>query len=88
MAARVRLTWLIAALLVISLPSSALAQEVNFGVVPAEVHIDNLPPGEAAAFNLTITNYDEITRVFTFTASDLLKKRLGTAGPGYPTLTG
>lgn len=70
MAARVRSAWLIAALLVISLPSLALAQEVNFGVVPAEVHIDNLPPGEITAFNLTVTNNDEITRVFTFSACE------------------
>jgi len=61
----IKLAGLIAALLVIFLPSFALAQDVNFSVSPAEVHIDNLPPGEAAEFELTIHNKDEIAHNFT-----------------------
>jgi hypothetical protein len=45
MVGRIKLAGLIAALLVIFLPSFTLAQDVNFGVAPAEVKIDNLPPG-------------------------------------------
>jgi hypothetical protein len=43
---------------------------VNFGVVPAEVHIDNLPPGQTIAFDLTVNNRNEITCVFTFAACE------------------
>jgi len=67
MIGRIKLAGLIAALLVIFLPSFTLAQDVNFGVAPAEVKIDNLPPGEATEFELTINNKDEIAHVFTFT---------------------
>jgi hypothetical protein len=54
MIGRIKLAGLIAALLVIFLPSFTLAQDVNFSVSPAEVKMDNLPPGEAAEFELTI----------------------------------
>lgn len=64
----IKLAGLIAALLVIFLPSFALAQDINFGVSPAEVRIDNLPPGQAKEFQLTIHNKDEVAHVFTFTA--------------------
>jgi hypothetical protein len=65
MVRRIELAGLIAALLVIFLPSFTLAQDINFSVSPAEVHIDNLPPGEAAEFELTIHNKDEIAHNFT-----------------------
>ena len=64
---RIRLARLIAALLVILLPSFTLAQDVNFSVIPAKVKIDNLPLGEATEFNLTVHNKDDIAHVFTFT---------------------
>jgi hypothetical protein len=62
---RIKLAGLIAALLVILLPSSTLAQDVNFSVSPAEVHIDDLPPGEATEFELTIHNKEELANNFT-----------------------
>jgi hypothetical protein len=45
------------------LPSFTLAQ--GFSISPAEVNIDNLSPGEAAEFELTIHNKDEAPHVFT-----------------------
>jgi hypothetical protein len=68
MGARIRSAGVIAALLVILLSSPVLAQEVNIGVSPAEVHTDNLSPGETAEFELTIYNDDEIAHNFTITA--------------------
>jgi hypothetical protein len=65
MAERIKLAGLIAAFLVIFFPSFNLAQDVNFSVSPAEVHIDNLPPGDAAEFELTIHNKDELAHNFT-----------------------
>jgi hypothetical protein len=62
-----KLTGLIAAFLVTFFPSFTLAQDVSFSVSPAEVKIDNLPPGDAAEFELTIHNKDEIAHVFTLT---------------------
>ena len=62
---RIKLAGLIAALLVILLPSFTLAQEVNFGVSPAEVRINDLPPGEATEFELTIHNKEELAHNFT-----------------------
>ena len=67
MVGRIKLSGLIAALLVILLPSFILAQDVNFSVSPAEVKIDNLPPGEAAEFALTIHNKYEAVHFFTLT---------------------
>ena len=64
---RIKLAGLIAALLAIFLPSFTLAQDVNFSVSPAEVHIDDLPPGETAEFELTIHNKEELAHNFTFT---------------------
>jgi len=63
----IKLAGLIAALLVILLPSFTLAQDVNFSVSPAELHIDNLPPGEAAEFELTIHNKEKLAHNFTIT---------------------
>ena len=65
MIGRIKLAGLIAALLVIFLPSFTLAQDFDFGVSPAEVHIDNLRPGEAAEFELTIHNKEELAHNFT-----------------------
>jgi hypothetical protein len=58
---------LIAALSVICLPSLALAHSPDqyFTVVPAEVSIDSLPPGEATEFELTICSQDEAAHNFT-----------------------
>jgi hypothetical protein len=67
MVRHIKLAGLIAVLLVIFLPSFILAEDVNFSVSPAEVKIDNLPPGEATEFELTIHNKDEMAHVFTFT---------------------
>jgi hypothetical protein len=69
MTERFKLAGLVAALLVIFFPSFTLAQDVNFGVSPAEVRIENLPPGGAREFQLTIHNKDEIAHNFTFTVS-------------------
>jgi len=65
MIGHIRLAWLIAALLVSLLPSFTLAQDVNFSVFPAVVKIDNLTPGEAAEFELTIHNAEELAHNFT-----------------------
>ncbi|MFP3879530.1 MAG: hypothetical protein ACLFVA_01055 [Dehalococcoidia bacterium] len=58
---------LIAALPVICLPSLAAADstEQYLKVVPAGVSIDNLSPGEATEFTLTICNQDEAAHNFT-----------------------
>ena len=66
MVGRIKLAGLIATLLVIFLPSFTLAQDINLGVSPGEVRIDDLPPGETAEFNLTIYNKDDVPHVFTF----------------------
>jgi hypothetical protein len=59
--------WLSAVLLlaIILFPSPAQAQ--GFSISPAVVHIDNLPPGEAAEFELTIHNKEELAHNFTIT---------------------
>jgi hypothetical protein len=67
MVRRIKLAGLIATLLVIFLPAFTLAQDINFGVSPGEVRIDDLPPGETAEFELAIHNKDEIAHVFNFT---------------------
>jgi len=65
MVGHIKLAGLIVILLVILLPSFALAQDTRFSVSPAEVHIDNLTPGEAIEFELTIYNKEELTHNFT-----------------------
>jgi hypothetical protein len=65
MVGHIKLAGLIAALLVIFLPSFTLAEDVNFRVSPAEVRIDNLPPGEAEEFELTVHNKEELAHNFT-----------------------
>ena len=67
MVARIRSAGVIAAFLVMFFPFLTLAQEVNFSVIPAEVHVDNLLPGEAAEFELTIHNKDEMAHNFSIT---------------------
>lgn len=61
----IKLAGLIAALLLILLPSFTVAQDSSFGVSPAEVHINNLTPGEATEFELTIHNKEETAHNFT-----------------------
>jgi hypothetical protein len=56
------LIWLIAALVVVSCASTAQAQ--SGGISPAEVRIDNLPPGDKAEFQLSIRNKDEVAHTF------------------------
>ena len=63
----VKLTGLIAALLVVFLPTSTLAQAFSFSISPAEVHIDDLPPGDTSEFALTIHNKEELVYNFTLT---------------------
>jgi hypothetical protein len=65
MAGRIKLAGLIAILLLIFLPSLTLAEDVKFGVSPAEVHIDYLSPGEATEFELTVNNKEEQAHNFT-----------------------
>jgi len=63
----IKLAGFIAVLLVIFLPSYTLAREFKFSVSPAEVHIDDLSPGETSEFELTIHNKEELTHNFTLT---------------------
>jgi hypothetical protein len=65
MLGRIKLAGLIAVLMVIFLPSFTLAQDSSFGVSPAEVHIDNLAPGEATEFELTIHNKEKTAHNYT-----------------------
>jgi hypothetical protein len=67
MVARIKSAGLIAAFLVIFFPFPMLADNINFSVIPAEVHIDDLLPGEVAEFELTIHNKEEIAHNFTIT---------------------
>lgn len=66
MVGHIKLALLTAFALIILAPSSALAQGTSLAVYPAEARVDNLPPGETAGFNLTITNKDAVDRVFVF----------------------
>jgi hypothetical protein len=67
MVGHIKLAGLVAVFLIIFFPSLTAAQDVNFGVSPAEVRINDLPPGETAEFDLTIHNNDAAPRVFTLT---------------------
>ena len=67
MVARIRSAGAIAAFLVMFFPFLTLAEDVNFSVIPAEVNIDNLLPGESAEFELTIHNKDEMAHNFSIT---------------------
>jgi len=67
MLARIRSAGVGAVFLVVLLPLLTLAQNVNFSLAPAEVHIDSLLPGNATEFELTVNNRDAIARNFTIT---------------------
>jgi len=68
MVRRIKLAGPIAAVLAVLLPFLTLAENLSLSVVPAEVHVDSLLPGQETEFELTIYNRDEIARNFTFTA--------------------
>jgi hypothetical protein len=80
----IKLAGLIAAFLVIFFPSFTLAQDVNFSVFPAVVKIDNLPPGEAAEFKLTLHNKDEVSHVFIFTTFQPPEEERGEGRAEFP----
>jgi len=61
------LVGLIACLLAVFVPCFVVGQSVNFSVSPAEVRISDLRPGQAAEFEVTIHNKDELAHNFTFT---------------------
>jgi hypothetical protein len=65
MVRHIKLVGLIITILVLFLPSFTLAQDTIFSVSPTEVHIYNLPPGDATEFELTIYNKDELAHNFT-----------------------
>jgi hypothetical protein len=65
MAGRIKSAGLVAAFLVIFFPFLTLAEAVNFSIIPAEVHIDKLTPGEVADFELAIHNKDDLAHNFT-----------------------
>ncbi len=62
----IRLAALVAGFLLTIFPSPALAENVNFSVVPAEVRIHDLLPGEPTQFKLAVHNKDEVAHNFTF----------------------
>jgi len=66
---RIQSVGLIAALLVVFLPTFVMAQDISFSVSPTVVDIKDLSPGQAAEFQLTINNNDDVTHLFTFIAS-------------------
>jgi hypothetical protein len=84
MVGRIKLVGLIAAFLVIFFPSLTLAQDVNFSVFPAVVKIDNLPPGEAAEFELTIHNEYEVAHNFTLTTFQPPEEERGEGRAEFP----
>jgi LPXTG-motif cell wall-anchored protein len=69
MITRIKSAALMAAFLAVLLPSPTLADDINFSIIPAEVHIEDLLPGQATEFELTIHNKDEAAHNFTFTTS-------------------
>ena len=79
MARQIKYICLIVALSAIFLPSFVMAW--SFSVSPVEVKIDNLPPGEAAEFNLTIDNKDNTSHTFILTTHnpDESERRQGRA---------
>lgn len=84
MVAFVKLAGLIVALLLILPPSFILAQDINFGVSPAEVRIDDLLPGQSVQFQLTVSNNDEVSRVFTLAVSEPPEERTREGRTGLP----
>lgn len=63
----IRLAGLISSFLAVLLPLVTLAENVNFSVVPAEVHVGDLLPGDEAEFELTIHNKDDTAHNYTIT---------------------
>jgi hypothetical protein len=61
----IRLAGLVSGFLAALLPLVALAENVNFSVVPAEVHIGDLLPGDEAEFELTIHNKEDTAHNYT-----------------------
>jgi hypothetical protein len=57
--------WLITILVALLLPSPVLAW--SFSIVPPEIKIDNISPGQEAEFNFTIHNKDDINHTFILT---------------------
>jgi len=66
MIGRIRLAAAAIGFFVVFFPFLSLAENANFSVVPAEVHVDSLFPGEATEFELSIHNKDEAAHNFTF----------------------
>jgi hypothetical protein len=65
MVGRIVLAGLATGVLTALVPLPTLAQNVNFSVVPAEVHIADLLPGDEAGFALTIHNKDDTVHNYT-----------------------
>jgi len=63
----IRLAGLVSGFLAVLLPLVTLAENVNFSVVPAEVHVGDLLPGDEAEFELTIHNKDDKAHNYTIT---------------------
>jgi len=80
----IKLTGLITALLVIFLPAVTVAQEFKFGISPAEVHINDLPPGETTEFDLTIHNKEELAHNFTLTTFQPPKEEIREGRAEFP----
>ncbi|MCD6599323.1 MAG: hypothetical protein J7L19_01955 [Dehalococcoidia bacterium] len=57
--------WLTIILVALLLPSPALAW--SFSIIPPEIKIDNISPGQEAEFNFTIHNKDDINHTFILT---------------------
>lgn len=69
--------WLATALLLTIALLPSIAQGQSFGVSPAEVKIDGLPPGEEAVFELTIYNHYDVAHTFTLTTCHPWEQRPG-----------
>jgi hypothetical protein len=67
MAGYIKSAGIIAAFLFTFFTFPTLAQDVNFSIIPSEVHIENLAPGQSQEFELTIRNKDEVAHNFTIT---------------------
>jgi len=80
----IKLAGLIAAPLIIFLPSFILAQEIDFSVSPAEVHIADLPLGETSEFQLTIRNKEELAHNFTLTTFQPPEEERRDGRAGFP----
>lgn len=81
---RIKSVGFFVALLVVFLPTFVMAQDISFSVSPAVVEIEDLSPGQAAEFQLTINNNDDVTRVFTFTASQPAEEETRERRAGLP----